>query len=218
MWPARASRWEWSVTELEEFWASIWDFFGVSASTPYSQVLAERTMPGARWFPDAELNFAQHIFRGKAVEEVAILHASELRELEEIRWGELRDQVGRAAAGLRALGVERGDRVVAYMPNIPETLVAFLATASIGAVWSSCSPDFGASSVVDRFAQIEPKVLFCVDGYRYNGRDFDRTDVVAGLQSAMPTLERTVVLPYLSADPDLSALDRATTWDELLAS
>ena len=138
-------------------------------------------MPGARWFEGAELNYAQHIFRGKRDTDVAVLHASELRQLGELRWGELREQVASVAAGLRELGVERGDRVVAYLPNIPETLVAFLATASIGAIWSSCSPDFGASSVVDRFAQIEPKVLLCVDGYRYNGKDFDRTETVAGL-------------------------------------
>ncbi len=210
--------WEWSVTELEEFWASIWDFFEVRASAPYSQVLAERAMPGARWFAGAELNFAEHVFRAKPPDEVAVRHASELRDLDELRWAELGDQVARVAAGLRALGVERGDRVVAYMPNIPETLVAFLATASIGAIWSSCSPDFGASSVIDRFAQIEPKVLFCVDGYRYNGRDFDRLDIVAGLKREMATLERTVVVPYLDPDPDLSPLDPAISWEELLGA
>jgi acetoacetyl-CoA synthetase len=212
------SLWEWSVDELEEFWASIWDFFEVRASTPYSRVLADRAMPGATWFGGAELNFAEHVFRDKPPDRVAVVHASELRELGELRWGELRDQVARTAAGLRALGVERGDRVVAYMPNVPETLIAFLATASLGAVWSSCSPDFGAASVVDRFAQIEPKVLFCVDGYRYSGKDFDRIDAVAGLQREMPTLERTVVVPYLSPDPDLSPLASAIPWDELLAT
>ena len=165
-------------------------------------------MPGARWFAGAELSYAQHIFRGKRDTDLAVLHASELRPLGELRWGELREQVARVAAGLRGLGVERGDRVVAYMPNVPETLVAFLATASLGAIWSSCSPDFGASSVVDRFAQIEPKVMFCVDGYRYNGKDFDRTETVAGLQRQMPTLEHTVVVPYLDPAPDLSRLDR----------
>src|SRR6476620_9254970 len=132
------SLWEWSVNELEEFWASIWDFFEVRASTPYSRVLADRAMPGASWFGGAELNFAEHVFRDKPPDRVAVVHASELRELGELRWGELRDQVARTAAGLRALGVERGDRVVAYMPNVPETLIAFLATASLGAVWSSC--------------------------------------------------------------------------------
>jgi acetoacetyl-CoA synthetase len=212
------SLWRWSASEIEDFWASIWDFFEVEASAPYSEVLRDHAMPGANWFPGALLSYPQHIFRNRNDADVAVRHASELRDLGELTWGELRDQVARAAAGLRELGVGRGDRVVAYMPNIPETLVAFLATASLGAIWSSCSPDFGASSVVDRFAQIEPKVLFCVDGYRYGGRDFDRTEVVAGLQSAMLTLERTVVLPYLAPEPDLSKLDRAITWDDLLAS
>jgi acetoacetyl-CoA synthetase len=210
--------WEWSVAGLEEFWASIWDFFEVEASAPYSEVLRERAMPGARWFEGAELSYAQHIFRGKRDTDVAVLHASELRQLGELRWGELREQVASVAAGLRELGIERGDRVVAYLPNVPETLVAFLATASIGAVWSSCSPDFGASSVADRFAQIEPKVLFCVDGYRYNGKDFDRTETVAGLQREMPTIERTIVVPYLDPAPNLSSLRSATTWAELLAA
>jgi acetoacetyl-CoA synthetase len=210
--------WEWSVAELEEFWRSIWDFFAVEAATPYSEVLPERIMPGARWFEGAELNYAQHIFRGKPDGGVAIVHASELRDLDQVSWGELREQVARAAAGLRALGVQRGDRVAAYLPNVPETVVAFLAAASIGATWSSCSPDFGAASVVDRFAQIEPRVLLCVDGYRYGGKDFDRTQTIAGLQRDMPTLERTVVVPYLDADPDLSPLDDAITWGGLLAS
>jgi acetoacetyl-CoA synthetase len=212
------SLWEWSVTELEEFWASIWDFFEVEAAKPYVSVLPERVMPGATWFPGAELNFAQHVFRDRRDEDVAIVHASELRELGDISWGELREQVAQAAGGLRHLGVERGDRVVAYLPNNPETVVAFLATASIGAVWSSCSPDFGARSVVDRFAQIEPKVLFCADGYRYQGKDFDRIETVAGLVHEMPTLQRTVVLPYLREDPDLAPLGSATTWGSLLAT
>ena len=210
--------WDWSVAELEEFWASIWDFFEVEASAPYSEVLAERVMPGARWFEGAELNYAQHIFRGKRDTDVAVLHASELRQLGELRWGDLRQQVAAAAAGLRELGVERGDRVVAYLPNIPETLIAFLATASIGAIWSSCSPDFGASSVADRFAQIEPKVLFCVDGYRYNGKDFDRRDTVAGLVREMPTIQHTIFVPYLEETPELPPVRGATTWVQLLAA
>ncbi|HEU4392230.1 MAG TPA: acetoacetate--CoA ligase, partial [Solirubrobacterales bacterium] len=143
--------------------------------------------------------------------------ASELRKLSEITWGELREQVAAVAGGLRALGVGAGDRVVAYLPNVPEAIVAFLASASIGAVWSSCSPDFGPASVVDRFAQIEPKVLFAVDGYRYGGKDFDRRETLVQLQAQMPSLERTVVLPYLDPAPDLSALADATTWAELLS-
>jgi acetoacetyl-CoA synthetase len=212
-----AELWQWSVDDLDGFWSAIWEFFDVQADGSPSPVLASRQMPGARWFPGARLNYAEHVFAGKDDGEVAILHASELRDLDELTWSELREQVAAVAEGLRALGVERGDRVVAYVPNVPEAIVAFLAAASIGAVWSSCSPDFGPASVVDRFAQIEPKVLFTVDGYRYGGKDFDRRDVVAQLQEAMPSLERTVVVPYLDPDPDLSALGDAVRWDELLA-
>ena len=208
--------WQWSVENLEDFWASIWEFFDVRASRSFDEVLAERTMPGARWFTGAELNYAENLLAGKPDERLAIQHASELRELGGITWGELRAEVARAAAGLRALGVQRGDRVVAYLPNVPEALVGFLATASIGAVWSSCSPDFGAGSVVDRFAQIEPRVLLAVDGYRYGGRDFDRREVVAGIRSQMPSVEHTVVLPYLDAEPDLTPLEPAITWGDLL--
>jgi acetoacetyl-CoA synthetase len=209
--------WRWSVDDLDGFWAAIWDFFEVQADGDRSTVLASRQMPGASWFPDVSLNYAEHAFAGKGDAETAILHASELRELDKLSWGELRAQVAACAAALRELGVGRGDRVVAYLPNIPEAIVAFLAGASIGAVWSSCSPDFGPASVIDRFAQIEPKVLFAVDGYRYGGKDFDRRETIAALQEAMPTLSRTVVLPYLDPAPDLSALGETTTWDELLA-
>jgi acetoacetyl-CoA synthetase len=210
--------WRWSVEELEAFWNSIWDFFGVQADGERGAVLSTRQMPGAQWFAGTSLNYAEHVFAGKEDAEPAILHASELRELDELSWGELRAQVAAVAAGLRELGVMRGDRVVAYLPNIPEAIVAFLATASIGAIWSSCSPDFGPASVIDRFAQIEPKVLFAVDGYRYGGKDFDRREVVAQLQEAMPSLRRTVVLPYLDPDPNLSPLRDTTRWDELLAA
>ncbi|HET7484137.1 MAG TPA: acetoacetate--CoA ligase [Solirubrobacterales bacterium] len=209
--------WRWSVSDLEVFWGSIWDFFGVQADGGYERVLGNRTMPGAEWFVGTSLNYAEHVFAGKDDTEAAILYASELRELGELSWGELRAQVAAAAAGLRALGVECGDRVVAYMPNIPEAIVAFLATASLGAIWSSCSPDFGPASVIDRFAQIEPKVLFAVDGYRYGGKNFDRRETIAQLQGAMPSLARTVVLPYLDPDPNLSGLRDATRWDELVA-
>ena len=175
-------------------------------------------MPGAVWFPGARLNYAENLLAGKPADRLAIQHASELRELGSLSWGELREQVARAASALRALGVEPGDRVVAYMPNLPETLVAFLASASIGAVWSSCSPDFGASSVVDRFAQIEPKVLLCVDGYRYDGRDFDRRDTrrraagrdADGRAHGRPPLPRP-------PSPTSRALRNPITWAELLA-
>jgi acetoacetyl-CoA synthetase len=207
--------WRWSVDDLEGFWSAIWEFFDVQADGDPVPVLANAEMPGAEWFPNARLNYAEHVFAGKDDSETAILHASELRELDSLSWAELREQVAAVAAGLGGLGVERGDRVVAYMPNIPEAIVAFLATASIGAVWSSCSPDFGPASVIDRFAQIEPKVLFAVDGYRYGGRDFDRRDVVAEVQAAMPSLTRTIVLPYLDPEVDIGGLDAAIPWRDL---
>jgi acetoacetyl-CoA synthetase len=213
--------WQWSVDELEEFWDSIFDYFGVQYDGERGVALASREMPGAEWFPGVRLNWAERAFAGKADGEVAILHASELRGLEEITWGELRGKVAAAAAGLRSLGVGKGDRVVAYLPNVAEAAIAFLATASIGAIWSSASPDFGAGSLIDRFAQIEPKVLIAVDGYRYGGKDFDRTPVVRRLQEAMPSLEHTVLLPYLdpeaAAGSGAAALEGVTPWEDLLA-
>jgi acetoacetyl-CoA synthetase len=210
--------WRWSVSELEEFWASIWDFFAVEASVPYSDVLAERRMPGARWFAGAELNYADHLFRGKDTSALAVQHAAEGGELAEITWGELRTRVAATAAGLRELGVRRGDRIAAYLPNSPGALIAFLATASLGATWSSCSPDFGARSVIDRFAQIEPKVLFAVDGYTYSGKRFDRMEVVVGLEREMPSLERTVLVPYLDHAADPARLRSGVRWGDLEAS
>ena len=163
-------------------------------------MLADASMPGAKWFTGAELSYPEHIFRDRPGDRVAIRHASELRDPGEWTWDELREQTARVAAGLRAMGIERGDRVVAYMPNIPETIAAFFAVASLGAVWSSCSPDFGARTVVDRFAQIEPKVLLTVDGYRYGGKDHDRGELIERVQGEMPSLERTVTLGYLDGE------------------
>jgi acetoacetyl-CoA synthetase len=217
--------WRWSVDDLEGFWAGIWEFCGVRASKPYERVLGSHEMPGTRWFEGAELNYAENVLaRGEGREhEVAVLHCSELRELDEITWGELSARVAAAAGGLRALGVERGDRVVAYMPNIPETLIALLASASIGAIWSSAAPEFGARSVIDRFAQIEPKVLLAVDGYRHGGKDFDRTAVVERIVAELPTVEHVVTLPYLAGEDVYEAASGGSgvrsvlTWDELLA-
>ncbi len=208
--------WRWSVDEIEEFWASLWEFFGIEASARYERVLARREMPGAEWFPGARLSYAQHVFRGRDDGAVAIRYASELREPGEVTWGELRDRTRRLAGALRGLGVGPGDRVVAYLPNIPETVEAFLACASIGAVWSSCAPEFGVRSVVDRFAQIEPAVLMAVDGYRYGGRDFDRREELARLQAELPSLRQTIVLGYLDERPGLSGLNGAVRWEELL--
>ena len=209
--------WEWSVTELEEFWASIWEFFEVKASRPYERVLSQREMPGANWFEGAELNYAEHALRNARPDEPAVLYQSELRPLDQMTWREIQEKVAALAAGLKGLGVGRGDRVVAFVPNMPEALIGFLACASIGVIWSSCSPDFGLGAVVDRFAQIEPKVLFAVDGYRYGGKDYDRIEVVTRLQEEIPTLEKTVILPYLKEEPDTSDLENVVYWDEMLS-
>jgi acetoacetyl-CoA synthetase len=207
--------WRWSVDDVDGFWAAIWEFFDVRASTPYDTVLRSHAMPGTEWFPGARLNYAEHIFAGKADSALALQHASELRESDWMTWGELRDLTARIYTGLKHLGVTDGDRVVGYIPNIPEAIAAFLACAALGATWSSCSPDFGARSVVDRFAQIEPKVLIAVDGYRYGGKDFDRRDVVAGLRSEIPSLEHVVVLDYLGAE-GATALTDVVAWGELV--
>ena len=202
----------WSTANLEDFWRAVWDYFEVIADGSPEPALASREMPAAEWFPNARLNWAEHAFRGRDDEAVALVHGSEIRQLTETTWGELRTEVARVAAGLRELGVGEGDRVVAYLPNISEAVVGVLAVASLGAVWSSASPDFGAEAVVDRFAQIEPKVLLCVGGYRYSGRDFDRREVVARLREAMPTLEHTVLIPYLDPEAELPG---SVGWAEL---
>ncbi|HWE08624.1 MAG TPA: acetoacetate--CoA ligase [Solirubrobacteraceae bacterium] len=193
--------WRWSVDELEAFWASLVSFFDLRFSEGGTVVLGDRSMPGAEWFPGARISYAEHVFRGKDGDDAAIRFASEVRpELAEWTWGRLRSETARVAAGLRALGVAEGDRVVAYMPNIPETVACFLACASIGAVWSSAAPEFGARSVIDRFAQVEPKVLLAVDGYRYGGRDFDRSSLVERIAAELPGLEKVVRLGYLSGE------------------
>src|ERR687891_114499 len=207
--------WRWSVEDLEGFWASIWDEYGLGPRS--GPVLERDAMPGAVWFPEVRLNYAEYLLgmarpggversapgRAGRSRQTAIVSASESRALAELSWDELRDQVARCAAGLRRLGVERGDRVVAYMPNVPETVVAFLACASIGAIWSSCAPEFGTPTVVDRFKQIEPKVLIATEGYRYGGRDFDRRPRVREIEAAIPSLEHTVLVP--------------SGWDQLLS-
>jgi acetoacetyl-CoA synthetase len=209
--------WQWSVDHLEDFWASIWTYFDVLHSVPYERVLDRHVMPGAKWFSGARLNLAEQVFRfhaGTAGERPAILSRSELRELQTLSWSELRRQVASCAKALRGTGVEPGDRVVAYLPNIPETMIAFLACASVGAIWSSCSPDMGSRSVLDRFRQIDPKVLIAVDGYRYGGRDHDRREVVAHLRDSLPTLKHLVMLPYLDT---ATALADSRDWHTLVA-
>ncbi len=210
--------WQWSVAEVEQFWAAIWEYCGVRSARPYESVLDSREMPGGHWFQGAELNYAENLLmREHDPDSLAVLHCSELRELDSLSWGELRGQVDAVAAGLRALGVGRGDRVVAYMPNIPETLIALLASASIGAIFSSAAPEFGARSVIDRFAQIEPKALLAVDGYRHGGKDFDRTAALRGILAELPTVRHTVLLPYLDQQASFAQLPGGMGWSELLA-
>lgn len=206
--------WRWSVDEVGSFWESIWEFFDVQAVQPYEHPVLRGEMPNVDWFSGARLNWAAHLLRDRDPDTVAIVAASEDGATRELTWGELETLAGQIAAGLRRLGIGPGDRVVAYLPNIPEAVAALLACAAIGAVWSSGSPDFGSRSLVDRFAQIEPKLLFTVDGYRYGGRDFDRRDVVADLRAGLPTLEHVVLLPHL----DLEArLEGTTPFAELTA-
>jgi acetoacetyl-CoA synthetase len=198
--PDYAALWEWSVADIARFWRRVWDRYDVRADGDPSVVLDGARMPGARWFPDVALSFPEHVFRGKPEHAPAVHFASELRPLDSWTWAQLREETARIRAGLLRMGVGVGDRVAGYLPNAPETLAAFLAVSSLGATWSCCSPDFGVRTVVDRFAQIEPKVLLAVDGYRYRGRDFDRTAEVAQLRAALPTVEQTVVLPYLGGE------------------
>jgi acetoacetyl-CoA synthetase len=212
-----AALWEWSIADIEAFWASIWDFYTIKASAPYTAVLTQKTMPGARWFPGAQLNFAEHVFRNATADRPALIFQSELQPLREIGWDELQRKVGSLAAALRELGVRPGDRVVAYLPNIPEAVIAVLACAAIGAIWSSCSPDFGSPSVIDRFTQIEPKVLIAVDGYHYGGKPQDRRSVVGELQQALPTLQKTILVAYLDRSAGTADLPNTVAWDDLLA-
>jgi acetoacetyl-CoA synthetase len=193
-----ADLWQWSADSLEDFWASVVAFFDVRFSEGGDVVLQDRSMPGTQWFPGSRISYAEHIFRDRAEDEVAIWHRSEVRlELESWTWRRLRSETASIAAGLRALGVGEGDRVVAYMPNIPETVACFLACASLGAIWSSAAPEFGARSVIDRFAQIEPKVMLAVDGYRYGGKDFDRAGIVERIAAELPGPARVVRFGYL---------------------
>ena len=209
--------WEWSVTDIEGFWESIWEFFEIKSSQPYSAVLSQRKMPGARWFSGSELNYTEHVFRNMSKNRPALIFQSEIQPLMEVSWNEFYDKVASVAASMRKMGLKKGDRVVSLMPNIPETIIAFLAGASIGAVWSSCSPDFGTRSIIDRFKQIQPKLMFAVDGYPYGGKRFDRIPIVRELQQSLPTLENTVLVPYLNTDSNTGKLENTRLWNDLLS-
>jgi acetoacetyl-CoA synthetase len=203
----------WSVDDLDGFWGAVWDFFDIRAHTPPERVLGSRAMPGAEWFPGATLNYAEHMVGlDEDLDRVALVSHSQTRGRREVTFGELRDLVSRVRAGLVRLGVERGDRVVAYMPNIPETLAAMLATTSLGAVWASCAPEFGARSVVSRFSQIEPKVLLTISGYMYGDKPVDRRPEVAAVREQLCTLEHVIEVPYGEG-----SLPDALSWESLVA-
>jgi acetoacetyl-CoA synthetase len=206
--------WQWSVDDLGGFYASLWEYFDVLAETGYDAVLAGGEMPDVAWFPGARLSYPQHIFRDRDDRAVAIRFASERHPPAEWTWGVLRARTAALAAGLRAEGVVPGDRVAAYLPNVPEAMAAGLATMSMGAIWSACSPDFGVRSVVDRFAQIEPRVLLAVDGYRYGGKDFDRLAEVAALREALPSVRRTVLLRSLDPGAGFGHLRDTMAWED----
>ena len=210
--------WRWSVGDLEGFWRAVWDYSGIDASAPPERVLGRRAMPGAEWFPGARLNYAQHVLRRERPGEPALLHVSETTPLASLDWADLAGQVRILGTRLRAMGVRPGDRVASYLPNIPQTVMAMLATTSIGAVWTACSPDFGWRGVLDRFRQLRPKVLFCVDGYSWNGAFFDRRDEVQQIIAGLPGLEYVVHLPGPGRPREQPGLARrdGLTWGALL--
>jgi acetoacetyl-CoA synthetase len=209
--------WRWSVDDLEGFWASIAEYCQVPFARPWTRVLGRHVMPGAHWFEGAELNYADVVFRHSSPPRPALVFRAEDTQLASVSWAELEQQVAAVAAGLRRLGVSRGDRVAAYLPNIPQAVIGFLASASLGAIWSSCAPEFGARSVLDRFAQIEPKVLLAIDGYTYGGQQFDRRQIGAQLRARLPSLAATVLVPYQYPEP--AEVDPgALTWRELVSA
>jgi len=205
----------WSVEHLEDFWTAIWDYFEVQSSSPYDCVLANRNMPGAQWFPGAHLNYAEHIFRRFNNNEAALVFASENHELSELGWPELAAKVNVLARWLRHAGLMPGDRVAAYLTNSPQAVIAMLATVSAGGVWTACSPDLGIPSVLDRFSQLQPRFLFCVDGYRYGGKSYSRRGEIRELVAGLPSLEATILVPNLDGESAEFVVDGAISWDAL---
>lgn len=203
----------WSVDDIRGFWQAVWDYFQIRSHAAHDAVLGSAAMPGAQWFPGARLNYAEHIFGVPDDDSPALIAHSEVRAPIEVSRAALREDVRRARAALVALGVGQGDVVAAYLPNIPETVVAFLAAASLGATWASCAPELGSRSVLDRLSQIEPTVLFTVSGYRYGGKDIDRAQDVAAIIGSLPSLRHVVHVPYFGQAPS-----GALEWDQFLAS
>ncbi len=210
--------WQWSVADIERFWRSLWEYFELRSSTPFARVLESHAMPGARWFPGARINYAREILKRTRDDGTALAYLSELRPLGRVSWAELAAASERVAHTLRELGVKPGDRVVSFMPNIPETVIAFLGAARIGAIWSNCAPEFGIKSALDRFQQVAPVALFAVDGYRYGGRDFDRRGDVTTLLEALPSVRRVITVAYLQPQAPFRPVPHALTWDEVQAT
>ena len=205
---------QWSVDHIPEFWQEMWDFAGVIASEPYSRVVDDATrMPGARWFEGARLNFAENLLRYRD-DRLALVFRGEDRVRRTLTYAQLYDEVARVARALKDAGVAAGDRVAGFVPNMPESIIAMRAAASIGAAWSSCSPDFGIKGVLDRFGQIQPKVLFTADGYYFKGKPLDSLSRIADIVGRIPSVERLVVVPYVNAKPDISAISNAVLIDD----
>jgi acetoacetyl-CoA synthetase len=207
------SLWQWSVNHEEDFWESLWEYFSI-IGTSYQGVISKDSMPDTRWFEGATLNFAQHIFRQSTSTRPALIYKRENSAKKEMSWAELTSRTAKLQDFLKTAGLEAGDRVVAYLPNIPEATISFLATNAMGGIWSSCSPDFGVSAVIDRFAQVEPKVLICVDGYTYGGKPFDKKEALSEIIHGLPTLEKVILIPYLHEN---SVWENTYSWDSIMA-
>jgi len=210
------SLWKWSTDHIADFWESLWEYFKIEHHTPYKQVLSGTQMPDFEWFEGATLNYAEHIFRQKTDARPAIIFQSERHPLTEISWAELEDQTASLAHFFRESGIQHGDRVAAFLPNTPHAVVAVLATMSVGAVWSSCSPDFGAASVADRFAQIQPRIFIAVDGYAYGGKAFDKRDTVREICQLLPSVEKVIFIPFLDENATLSVEKQVVDWTEIV--
>ena len=212
-----AALWQWSIDDLEGFWGSLWEYFDIRASKPYERVLGSSSMPGAEWFPGARLNYAEHALRHERAGADALLFLSERRALSAMSWTDLGSRVRKLATHLRRMGLGKGDRVVAYLPNSPEAVIAMLATVSVGAIWASCGPDFGPRGVVDRFLQLAPKFAFVVDGYYYGGKPFDRRPELRTILSLLPSLERVIYLRVLEPDNNTLLTENSIFWEDALS-
>ena len=210
--------WQWSVDHLSEFWETMWQYFDIKSHSPYSKVMSDDQMPNVKWFEGATLNYAEHIFRNKTADYPAIIYQTETIALTKISWDELERKVSSLQFYLQGLGVGKGDCVVGFLPNIPEATIAFLATNALGAIWSSCSPDFGAASVIDRFSQIEPKVIIAIDGYNYNHKTHYKIDVVNEIVEHIASLEKVIYIPFVDEETSNEDFPKSIRWSEVMST